>query len=141
MGVEVVLVPEGTRRGTVNVTRADNQVALLVNGQIIWHIRTEFDPALNQQIDFEIAGRGLTVLTVLGANWGGPANFQASISIPGLARQPTPISYSAGQTDPGITFESVYHFVNTSKKPQKKNKKTNSLIAAQKLKGKKKKAK
>ena len=106
---EMIRIPKGVRKGSVRIDYADNQIAILINGNFYWHIRTESRPPVDKTIPFEIAGRGLTVLTILGANWGGPYHYRFQLQIDGC--EIALVNYAGDQSDNGIDFFKTYDLV------------------------------
>ena len=107
---ELVLIPKGVRKGIVKIKHADNQFNILINGTYYWYAKTEGDPVLDIDVPFEIGARGLTTVTLLGVNWGGPASFDYELLIEGCKIKPEP--YYAPQTDMGIAWSKTYSLLN-----------------------------
>ena len=90
----------------LTVTHADNEVTAFLNGLMVYDRRTDGDPTLDDVValdDYLI--QGLNTLVVLGINWGGPANFQGSLTIGSVTQ---PFSYQAESTADGIAMVQTY---------------------------------
>lgn len=91
---------------TLNVTRADNEVAVFLNGLLVYDKKTEGNPSFNDQVPLDaylIAG--MNVLVVAGTNWGGPATFAGSVTVGAVS---TPFNYTAPSTPNGMVFTQVF---------------------------------
>ena len=87
---------------TLTVTHADNEVAAFVNGLAVYDRKTEGDPALNDVVALDAyLASGLNTLVLVGINWGGPANFQGSLTIGSYVQK---IAFQASSTPNGIAW-------------------------------------
>jgi hypothetical protein len=67
---------------SATISKADNQILLFLNGLLIYSKYTDFDPTFSDTVDFTAQLRGSNDwLTMVGLNWGGPANFAVSLDV------------------------------------------------------------
>jgi hypothetical protein len=91
---------------TLTVTHADNEVAAILNGLVVYDKKTEGNPPFNDQVQLDpylIAGQN--VLVIVGINWGGPAAFTGSVTVGSVV---TPFNFTAGATPNGISFNQTF---------------------------------
>lgn len=66
----------------LTVARADNQVVVTLNGNIVYDKKTEGDPELNDSVNLTpLLASGVNHLTILGINWGGPAHYKGTLQL------------------------------------------------------------
>lgn len=81
----------------LTITHADNEVIAILNGDVVYSRKTEGDPALNEQVDLTpLLLPGINHLTIIGVNWGGPANYSGTLQI-----NASTISWGQSQPNPG----------------------------------------
>jgi hypothetical protein len=90
----------------LTVTHADNEVSAWVNGVLVYDKKTENDPAFNDVVDLAPALQcGCNELVVIGINWGGPANFQGSLTIGTFV---TPFKFTAANSPNGMSWNQTF---------------------------------
>jgi hypothetical protein len=91
---------------TLTVTHADNEVSAFLNGLQVYDHKTEGDPVLNDVVALDAyLAKGLNTLVLVGVNWGGPANFQGTLTIGAITQK---IAFQAGSTPNGIAWTQTF---------------------------------
>ncbi len=66
----------------VRVSHADNQLVIFLNGAVVYDKRTEGDPQFSDTVELtNQLTPGINLLTLVGVDWGGRANFVGNIEI------------------------------------------------------------
>jgi hypothetical protein len=93
----------------IQVTAADNEIMLIAStpagSSELLHYKSGFNKPVNVTIfPGAILATGLYTLTIIGVNWGGPANFTVIVTTDGQAQT----FHDGGNTAPGsVWFQAV----------------------------------
>ncbi|HEY0328353.1 MAG TPA: hypothetical protein VGC77_04570 [Rhodopseudomonas sp.] len=91
---------------TLTVTHADNEVAAILNGVVVYDKKTEGNPPINDQVPLDpYLAAGLNVLAITGINWGGPATFSGAVTVGAVV---TPFNFAAASTPNGMVFNQTF---------------------------------
>jgi hypothetical protein len=89
----------------LTVTRADNELIALLNGNIVYNKTTENNPEFSDVVNLTSSLiQGNNVLTLLGINWGGGAVYQGTLTIDSTT---TPWGASYSSTANGLVWSQV----------------------------------
>ena len=94
----------------LTVTRADNQVVAILNGNVVYDRKTEGNPALSDQVSLtRLLAPGLNHLAIIGINWGGPASYRGTLQIDSSV-----VAWGQSQATPGngMTWQTSFQIFN-----------------------------
>lgn len=91
----------------VTIKRADNEIAVFVNGILAYDKKTEGDPALNDVVDISgFLQRGCcNSVVIIGINWGGVAHYEGSLTVD---TSTTAWAFQAASTPNGMVFHESF---------------------------------
>lgn len=67
----------------VTIKRADNEIAVFVNGILVYDKKTEGDPVLNDVVDITgfLQHGCCNSVVVIGIDWGGTIHYEGSLTV------------------------------------------------------------
>jgi hypothetical protein len=88
----------------VTIKRADNEIAVFVNGILAYDKKTEGDPPLNDVVDISgfLQHGCCNSVVIIGINWGGPAHYEGSLTVDNST---TAWAFQAASTVNGMVFD------------------------------------
>lgn len=88
----------------VTIKRADNEIAVFVNGILAYDKKTEGDPALNDVVDISgfLQHGCCNSVVIIGINWGASAHYVGSLTVDAST---TSWDFSAPSTVNGMVFD------------------------------------